>query len=217
MSALQFQFDKTKHEYSESGVVIPSVTQILKSAGWVNYDMVPPDVLERAALRGKLVHQACHFFDADALQPEETLPEEVVVRLRGYKKFRRESGYQPLINEFQQVASVRGMKYGMQYDSTGRTGVVPWIVDIKNGAIVQPSWGIQLAAYDMGTPKPLPYLQHKRFVVQLLDDDYRLIPFADPADYDEWQRCLASTIMKLNKRVPLYFDRGRDAQEAWAA
>lgn len=50
-------FEEEGHTYAISGEKLPSVTQLLKSAGLgSNYGVVDPDVLERAQLRGEAIH-----------------------------------------------------------------------------------------------------------------------------------------------------------------
>jgi hypothetical protein len=204
-SPTPFKFDAARHEYSVDGAVIPSVTQIIKEFGLVNFDMVPPDVLARKAQLGKLVHQACHFWDENDLS-EEGLHPEVAARLEAYKAFRRDTGYTPTVHEFQKIGEVYGMKYGMQFDSMGYPAGPDhgyWLVDIKNGATASPAWGLQLAAYDMAmpatkfTPKP-----RKRIAVQLFADGrYKLHTYSDPKDYQIFQSLLALSAWKRNKQI----------------
>lgn len=214
-----FLFNEERHEYSVDGVVIPSVTQILSSLGYSNLENAErfnAEAVERKRQFGKLVHQACHYFDENDLQERDTqghliIPEVVYNRLAAYKRFRHETGYRPIVNEGRGVGEVFGMKYGMQFDSIGRcNGMGPyWLVDLKNAAgIPQRSWAIQTAAYAMGQkaiPKVIPSA-FVRVIVQLFDDStYKLFLSSDrasrifrPEDFQVWQAALAVSIDKRN-------------------
>jgi hypothetical protein len=199
-----FAFDPDKHEYRERGRLVPSATQLLKSCGMYNFDMVAPEILERKRQLGKLVHQACHFFDENDL-PDDVHP-EIAERLDGYKQFRLDTGYTPIINEFQQIGCINGMKFGMQFDSIGHDKHgTPWIVDIKNSSGASRAWGLQLALYDMAIPKPEPPHRHRmRIAVQLLGQGkYRLHTFNDPIDYVVAQSCLAIVVWKQNNKIAI--------------
>jgi hypothetical protein len=195
-----FTFDEASHIYAVNGMPVPNVTRMLQGAGIISFEHVPPDVLRRKQLLGKLVHQACHFYDENDLP--ERLPQEVAVRLEAYKKFRSESGYKPMRNEGRMVAVVHGMSYGMQFDSIGPLNGLPTIVDLKTGVAVEPGWGVQTAGYELGIPKPLPHPRYQRVVVQLKDDgNYKVHTYADPTDAQIFLACLAIATWKQNKRI----------------
>jgi hypothetical protein len=197
---IPFTFDHDTHIYRVQGQRILSVTQIIKESGLINFDFVDAHVLARKTQLGRLVHQACHFYDENDLP--SALPEEVEARLEGYIKFRKESGYVPACNEFQQIASVHGMRYGMQFDSIGTIGELPYLVDIKNSATAHPAWGVQTAAYELGIPKPLPFRNYQRIAVQLKDDaTYRVHTYKEPSDAQIFLSCLAIATWKQNKKL----------------
>ena len=52
---IDFTFEPERHLYLVQGRPVPSVTQVLHSAGLAaDYSMVPPDVLERKRIIGQL-------------------------------------------------------------------------------------------------------------------------------------------------------------------
>lgn len=180
---IPFTFNEKEHRYSmPDGRRVLSSTQILSAVGYVNYDMVPLDRLEYKRQIGKLVHQACHFFDEGDLD-EQDLPEVVLRRLNGYKKFRRDTGYVPQVNEGQFLGCCYGMYYGMQFDSIGECAGRPWLVDIKNAAgAPKRAWALQLASYTLGV-KPFSVIAPERYirVIVQLDDEsgYKLYTSQD--------------------------------------
>lgn len=52
------EFDEETHTYLVDGVIVPSVTQILKVRFGHKYDGINKDVLNRAAQRGTAIHKA---------------------------------------------------------------------------------------------------------------------------------------------------------------
>lgn len=73
------EFDAIEHRYRLYGTPVPSVTQVLRQAGYVNLGGVPPTVLEHARDRGQRVHQALHYLFEEDLN-EDSIDDEV----RGY-------------------------------------------------------------------------------------------------------------------------------------
>jgi hypothetical protein len=197
----QFTFDPETHCYRMlGGQVVPSVTQALGAAGLIDFSMVDQEVLERKALLGKLVHQACHFYDENDL-PEE-LPEEVAERLEGYKKFRAESGYRPERNEVRMIGMVHGIRYGMQFDSVGLLNGLPTLVDLKTGAQESPAWGVQLAGYSLGLSKPLHTGAYQRVVAHLKPGGrYKAHTYKDPGDAYIFIAALAIATWKQNHGI----------------
>ena len=60
MSALTFE--KEGHRYTLDGSPVRSVTGLLKKVGLINFDGIPPSILETARDRGTKVHAAIHYF-----------------------------------------------------------------------------------------------------------------------------------------------------------
>jgi len=56
-------FDAGPHVYTLDGVRVRSVTQNLRKVGLINFDGIPPAILEAAQLRGTRVHQAIHYYN----------------------------------------------------------------------------------------------------------------------------------------------------------
>lgn len=216
-TAIKMTFDEAAHEYRANGVVVPSVTQVLKSLGYADYSMVPLDVLERKRQIGSLVHQACHFYDEGDFDESDFDKFPVVKkRFEAYKKFRTVTGYVPHVNEGRQIGELFGMRYGMQFDSIGKVGKQWWLVDIKNASGgPQRGWGIQTAAYAMGQ-KVVKVQPHEfvRVIVQLTDDEgfsgenFRIFSSNDSSskifrkeDFGVWQACLCVAIDKQNSNI----------------
>lgn len=204
MNPVGFKFDPQTHTYFDNGVPTISVTQVIASVGLVSFEGISAFVLERKRQLGVLVHQACHFIDEDDLDLS-SLPQQVTDYVAGYIKFREDTGFVPELNEHRMIGTVSGMKYGMTVDKVGPIHGEPHVIELKCGADEHPAWGVQLAAYAMGLPKPTStYRERKRAVVQLMPDGtYKVHNYTDPADAQIFIASLAIANWKWNKGLAI--------------
>ena len=169
-------FDQDKHEYRFGGVVVPSVTQVLRPM--INLDFVDADLLRRASAFGTAVHMACELYDTGRLD-EDALDPELVPYLNGWCKFCREHAcVWDLIEERVYHPTLR---YAGTLDRRGNVDGHPSMVDIKSGTSLYASVGPQLAAYThASTPVPTAY---RRYAVRLYPDGYELKQYTSPLDW----------------------------------
>lgn len=80
------------HTYLYDGVILPSITQILKVKFGSKYDGIPRATLERAAEQGSAVHKAIEDYERHGI--ESTVPE-----LRNYKFLKKAYKFECLKNE----------------------------------------------------------------------------------------------------------------------
>ena len=80
------------HTYLYDGIVLPSITQLLKCKFGGKYDGIPKATLERAAELGTAVHKAIEDYERQGLETE--LPE-----LRNWKFLKKAHGFDCLDNE----------------------------------------------------------------------------------------------------------------------
>lgn len=80
-------FDENKHQYSVNGLVLPSVTQIMKPLTQELYANIDHKTLNAAASRGKSVHYATELYDTFGV---EEIEEENKGYLAAYKKFKQD-------------------------------------------------------------------------------------------------------------------------------
>lgn len=64
-------FDQERHEYTLDQVVVPSVTQVLRASGLIDFSGIPEGILEAAQRRGTIVHQAAHYYNEHDLDVGE--------------------------------------------------------------------------------------------------------------------------------------------------
>lgn len=172
-------YDDTSHTYRVGGVVRPHVTGILGPL--YDWEKVPPDVLERASLKGRYVHKAVELFERGDLD-DSTLDDEIGGYLAAYRLFRQETGYEPELVEHKVFHAALG--YCGTLDSAGLLYDKPAVIDLKSGARSRVH-GVQIAGYTMakcsmeGTS-----IWPRRYALYLKENGrYKLDPFNDPSDF----------------------------------
>ena len=80
------------HTYLYDGVVLPSITQILKAKFGNKYNGIPKDTLQRASEQGTAVHKAIEDYEIYGI--DSPLPE-----LRNYKFLKKAYGFDCIDNE----------------------------------------------------------------------------------------------------------------------
>ena len=80
------------HTYLYEGLVLPSITQLLKAKFGNKYNGIPKETLERASQQGTAVHKAIEDYEQSGI--ESNLPE-----LRNYKFLKRAHNFECIANE----------------------------------------------------------------------------------------------------------------------
>lgn len=176
-------FDQAAHAYHYDGVRLPSVTQIIESAGLgVDYSMVPRDVLERKRIIGEKVHLACRFADEADLDVTSLDP-VIAPRVQAYLKFLAETAFEPLGTELALGDVERG--YAGTPDCWGILNSAQAVLDRKTLAVLDvPSAALQAAGYLplIDDFESSPWHRAKRYALQLRPNGtYRLVDVALPA------------------------------------
>jgi hypothetical protein len=184
MNSHDFSYENDTHTYrNAAGIVRPSVTQTLKAGGVINYDHVPPKILENARRRGVNVHGFTAEFDRYGDIDYTWLQEDEVPYFEAWKKFRRESGL--VIHEIEQpmLRTIAGMEVGGTPDRVGLIGRNKFVVDIKCCRAKHPGWALQVGDYEMMLTGKARMGHLGRMVVQLFPTgNYTTIIYDDPND-----------------------------------
>lgn len=80
------------HTYLYDGVVLPSITQLLKVKFGNKYNGIPKETLERASVQGTAVHKAIEDYEQQGI--ESDVPE-----LRNYKFLKKAYNFECIDNE----------------------------------------------------------------------------------------------------------------------
>lgn len=164
--ATDLNFDPATHTYTVGGVVVPSVTRILRPL--TDFSHVPPDVLARAAAFGTAVHRMIYLEEGGDLD-EEALDPILRPWLNAWRKWRTETKL--LVIDRERPVYHPVMQYAGTIDMLAMIRGYPVILDIKTG-IKSPAAGAQTWAYrqalcaETGDPQSLTRRAVLRFPMQ---------------------------------------------------
>lgn len=185
-------FDEALHQYKLDGVIIPSVTQVLKGAGIIDFSMIPVARLEAACQFGIAAHRATALSDKGTLD-EVALDDNLRPYLSGWRLFRQEYGFVPDIIEqpmYSRIYRVAGTP-----DRIGKWRIDDSIIipDIKTGSALSPANALQLAAYEMIVKENLTKKEKiKRLSVLLTPDGkYKIQEYKDKNDINVFLSALS--------------------------
>jgi len=200
---LAFVFDEDTHVYRvlADHQAVPGCTRILNEGGLVSFEFVDREILERKSELGREVHKACHLYNQ---KKAFTCDNAVRGYLNSWIETVRVLRFVPRLSEHRQIATVNGMRYGMQVDAEGLVLNENTIIDLKIGQ-VYPHHGIQLAGYAAGLYDPhleTPFgrfRSRKRIVVRLLETGLlaKIRRFEEKSDFDVFVSVLYTTYWKM--------------------
>ena len=206
MSGIKFvsglKFDEVAHRYTFDGVVVPSVTQVLRPL--YDFGAIPPQVLQAKAAIGTAVHRACELIDADDLDDESPEGQAALAPiagyLAGYRKFKADKNPTVLANEQRLYHPLH--RYAGTTDRRYAFGGHVWDIDIKSTASMSPIVGLQTAAYQAMFQAQGDKTPSRRGALQLLPDgSYKLWEFSDPSDFSVFLSLL--TVQRFKERHAL--------------
>ena len=186
-------FDPEKHEYRLGGKVLPSVTEVISSAGLVDFSRVPAETLETARQRGTAVHSACNLYDHGTLD-YASLDPVIWPYLEAWDKFVRQADVTIHMTEHPVHSTKHG--YAGTFDRLALVANKPAMIDIKTSEIISQATGVQTIAYlhaaeESGCGLGLPAKKYKRFAVHLFDNGkYELEPYTSEQDWSVFLACL---------------------------
>ncbi len=193
-------FEHDAHAYVDlGGKQRMSVTQAIKIAGLIDYSMVPANVLENAAARGRLVHQACAIIDRGLDLADYEVPDICQPYIEAYQKFAWEMRFvpDPAWIECPMIVELFGHRVGMTPDAVGVIDGVPVVVERKATSAAHPSWAIQTAGYALGLRAAGVQIR-RRIAVQLMPTGtYRVHESLNPGDFETFADAYRIAAWKL--------------------
>lgn len=195
-----FEFNEELHEYRLNGVILPSVTTILKVLG--DYAGVPADVLAAAAERGRAVHKITELHDLGMLDYSE-LGDDLYPYLDAYASF--------LAVKKPEIVSVEKRTYHplLKYAGTlDREYVLDGkltLVDIKSTYSMLPMTGPQTWAYaeaeNAHRPKKADQIKARAGLQLKRDGTFELFPYKDDInDRGDWTAALRVHFWRVRNR-----------------
>src|SRR4030067_2471322 len=140
MSKSDIQLNDVTHEYVVNGIKTPSVTQVLRSAGLIDFAFVGPEDLTR----GTFVHKATEYYDENRLN-WSTVDPICKPFVDGWIKFREESGF--IIEAIEEKLYSAKYRYTGKLDRRGIWRGKRTVLDIATGFEYKPYKAIQTEAY----------------------------------------------------------------------
>lgn len=163
-------FDPTTHTYEVGGIVYPSVTKILSTAGLSpDFSMILPSVLESKRQLGIDVHEQTQLVDMGAEPSNDGY-------VQAYTRFKTETDFQPVEIELPVYSKTYG--YAGTIDRVGELKGKLSILDIKTTqALDMPYMGPQTAGYEIAYKEWTEYKKiMPRYILQLKPDGtYKLV------------------------------------------
>ena len=192
--ATELRFDATRHEYWLDGVLVPSITAMLKATGWVN----PAFYTEAARDRGVKVHTLAMAHDLGSLDLRH------VEQHRGYALAYLEAlrTIKPVWDAIEEPAVHPGYPYAGTPDRVGSMFGAKGIVDLKTGA-PSPADAVQLAlqAILLSANGGLPATSYLRANLYLqASGRYTLVRHPHRRDFDNAYRVLDTCCPKGGRR-----------------
>jgi hypothetical protein len=178
-------FDEASHTYRLGGVIVPSVTQVLKVLD-DTFDRVPFDVLEAAREFGQHVHKTVELDSLGQLD-EDSLDPALAEYLAGWRKFLADRTATVIASEVR-VAS-RRLRYAGTLDAIVEMNGLKVLVDIKSGEVPK-TVGPQTAAYEFAARESGLPDQLGRMCVQLMPNDFKATAMRDRGDWNAFVSAL---------------------------
>lgn len=185
------QFDCATHTYTENGVKIPSVTQILQGAGLIDFSKIPVERLEAALNFGMCVHKATELYDLNNLD-ETSLDPKIQPYLEAWIKFIKDTDFK--IEAIEEKVYSKLYRYAGTLDRRGIILKRNSIVDIKTSVDFGPATKFQLVAYQFAYNEYVERYErvNDRYAALLKPDGtYKLEKYTDAMDFNMFLSCLS--------------------------
>jgi hypothetical protein len=212
------EFDPVAHAYTLDGERVPSVTQILKHAGVIDFSSVPAPILETARMRGTHVHAAVHYYNEHDLDLDRFAADfpECYPYVRAWVRFTNVRRFRAVLNE-RRIAS-RRYKVAGTADCFGFLDGQPVLLDFATGDPRDVAKDLQTAAYyalaldwsaDGDDPELASFLASsrgalRRYGVELrADGAFSLHPYVGATDFREFLALVTAYRIVATRRASM--------------
>lgn len=163
-------FDERQHVYSIGGIVVPSVTQIMRPMSSQAYFSVDKDVLARAASRGTDIHLAAELY---AMMGCKEAAPEIEPYFNSWLAWYEDVKPEFLALEYRFYHPV--MWYAGTVDAIAKIGGHVLLIDYKSTAVLNlGAVTVQASAYEKGLREQGVEVE-QRYVLHIRPDGYRRV------------------------------------------
>lgn len=170
-------FEADTHTYTdEEGLVLPSVTQVLKDVGIIDSSKYT----EGSAEWGTEIHGCLQRIDEGLEQSELYIGTDVYPYVAAHEQFKHDTGFK--VTGVEVIYGSEGYRFAGMIDRIGVLNGKDCIIDIKTGG--KENWhSLQLAGYELLLQDPIHYSYVKRYALHLKNTGkYSLIEYKDRTD-----------------------------------
>ena len=164
------EFYEDEHLYLVDGVIVPSITQILKIRFGNKYNAISESVLKRASKAGTLVHEAIENYCQNGI--ESDLPE-----LRGFKFLQKSFGFEVDDNEIPVILFDDGKPFAAgRIDLAIQINDELGLADIKRTSVLDKDYLFyQLNLYRLAYAQSMPFEPTFLKAIWLRDEKRKII------------------------------------------
>ena len=128
------EFIKETHTYLNDGVIIPSVSELIKFKFPDAYKGVPDFILKRSASYGTIIHQRIEEFASGELKLDEIVDPDARAKVEEFENLRKMWAF--YIKDMEQIVDYKGRYAGM-YDLRLEDD---YLADIKTTSKIHEDW-----------------------------------------------------------------------------
>jgi hypothetical protein len=191
-------FEPESHLYKVDGVVVPSVTQVIKEAGLSELEYVPERTLREKADLGNKVHKATELLDRDNLDVESIHP-ILLNYVAMWEQFKKDFGFEA--QDIELTLHHPLYRFAGRIDRVGLVNGKLSIVDIKSGGKYN-THSLQTAGYKLlyDHDKLKKEQIKNRMSVYLSQENYSIFEHKDSQDERVFLAALTITNYKRMRK-----------------
>ena len=190
---MNIQFNEERHEYSVNGLIVPSVSEIIRPLMVDVAEKGKPWLRDIAAARGTRIHEATMLLDYGE---EVEVDPDIAGYLKAYQRFLDD--YNPKWEGIETIVYHDGLGYAGTIDRYGIVDGRKAVVDIKTGAYNKYPMCAQLGAYITALAKMTGFRAENAFDLMLSKDGTYQIKYIDHVASSLFVDCLS--IYDITKR-----------------
>lgn len=196
-----FYYSDLDHSYVLNGIKLPSVTEVLKAQGLIDYSRVDDEVLKTSSSFGSNTHSAIKLYLRGNLD-ESSLDPAIRPYLDGVIKFCKDYEFLPI--KIEQPVYSKLWRIAGTPDVIGLSKLGITLPDWKSSTSIIPATAIQLAGYELIENEwRVPKMKIKHRVSVLLTGDGNYMPtfYKDKSDATQFQSAVNNYLWRVKHNL----------------